>query len=100
MNADVRMDEPLIGQAVDRADGRLKVTGAARYSSDWALPRLSHGVLVTSGTAKGRIARIDTTAARSMPGVLVVMTHENAPRLPKGGQSALTPLAASAHSMP
>ncbi|CAM2142240.1 xanthine dehydrogenase YagR molybdenum-binding subunit [Pararobbsia alpina] len=91
MNSDLRLDEPLTGQPADRADGRLKVTGAARYASDWALPRLSHGVLLTSGTAKGRIARIDTTAARAMPGVLLVMTHDNAPRLPKAGQGAFGP---------
>ena len=91
MNADIRLDEALTGQPVDRADGKLKVTGAARYASDWALPRLAHGVLVTSGTAKGRITRIDTSAARAMPGVLTILTHENAPRLPQGGQGAVNP---------
>lgn len=91
MDADIRLDAPLTGQPVDRADGRLKVTGAAHYATDWALPRLAHGVLLTSATAKGRIGRIDTTAARAMPGVLLVMTHDNAPRLPNGGNGAVNP---------
>ena len=91
MNADVRLDEPLIGQPVDRADGRLKVAGSAHYATDFALPRLSYGVLVTSGIAKGRVQRIDASAVRAVPGVLLVMTHENVPRLPKGGTAAFNP---------
>ena len=91
MNADIRFDQPLVGQPLDRTDGLLKVTGGAHYSSDWKLPRLSHGVLLTSGIAKGRIVSIDVRAARAMPGVLVVMTHDNAPRLPDAGRAVNPP---------
>jgi CO/xanthine dehydrogenase Mo-binding subunit len=70
----------LIGQGMDRTDGRLKVTGGAVYSAEHALPRLAHAVMVQSTIPSGRIADIDDAAARAMPGVLLVMTHLNAPR--------------------
>jgi xanthine dehydrogenase YagR molybdenum-binding subunit len=77
----------LIGQAMNRTDGRLKVTGTAPYSAEHPLPHMAHAVLVTSTIPNGRIARIDTAAASALPGVLLVMTHKNAPRLPAGGKA-------------
>jgi xanthine dehydrogenase YagR molybdenum-binding subunit len=76
-----------IGDALDRVDGRLKVTGGAPYSAEFQVPGLTHAVMVTSTIANGRVARIDADAARRMPGVLTVMTHENAPRVNAGGKS-------------
>ncbi|MFM0052209.1 xanthine dehydrogenase family protein molybdopterin-binding subunit [Caballeronia grimmiae] len=75
----------VIGQPLDRTDGVLKVTGQARYSGDNSEAKLAHAVLMTSTVAKGRIASIDTARAQAMPGVLLVMTHQNAMRLPNGG---------------
>jgi xanthine dehydrogenase YagR molybdenum-binding subunit len=72
-----------LGQPLDRVDGRRKVTGAATYAAEHRQPRLAHAVLVQSTIARGRIAAIDTAAARRAPGVLAVLTHENAPRLAK-----------------
>ncbi|HEY8605933.1 MAG TPA: xanthine dehydrogenase family protein molybdopterin-binding subunit [Noviherbaspirillum sp.] len=72
----------VIGQPVNRTDGISKVTGAARYAAEHPLPRMAHAVLVTSTIPSGRIGGIDATDARAVPGVLLVMTHENAPRLP------------------
>jgi xanthine dehydrogenase YagR molybdenum-binding subunit len=66
-----------MGRPEPRLDGRAKVTGEARYGSDFALNNAAYAVLVTSAIAKGRIARIDTRAAKSVPGVLEVFTHEN-----------------------
>jgi xanthine dehydrogenase YagR molybdenum-binding subunit len=83
----VAREEPLdavsIGTPVSRVDGRLKVTGAARYPADTVLPEMAHAVLVTSPIARGRITRIDTAEATALPGVLAVISHENAPRLRK-----------------
>ena len=79
--------EPLIGQPVNRTDGHAKVTGTALYAAENALPRLAHAVVVTSTIASGRIATIDTVRAEKMRGVLLVMTHRNAPPLPKKGQA-------------
>ncbi|MDP9107570.1 MAG: xanthine dehydrogenase family protein molybdopterin-binding subunit [Pseudomonadota bacterium] len=78
----------VIGQAIDRTDGPLKVTGAARYAAEHALPRLAHAVLVQSTIAHGTISNIDSAGAMSMPGVILVMTHLNARRLPAGGKAA------------
>ena len=71
----------VIGQPMDRTDGRLKVTGAATYAGDNAVANLAHGVIVSATVAKGKIRRIDSSRARSAPGVLAVITHENATRL-------------------
>lgn len=70
-----------IGQPLTRIDGRLKVTGRARYTTDHRIPNTAHAVLVMSAIAKGRIASIDTRAAGRVTGVLAVVTHENASRL-------------------
>ncbi|AET91594.1 xanthine dehydrogenase, molybdenum binding subunit apoprotein [Burkholderia sp. YI23] len=75
----------VIGKPLDRTDGVLKVTGQARYSADNTDAKLAHAVLVTSTVAKGRIASIDTRRAEALPGVLLVMTYQNAMRLPNGG---------------
>ena len=72
-----------IGQGIDRLDGRLKVTGQATYSAEHKIPRLAHGMMVLSTVPKGRITAIDSAAVQRMPGVMLVMTHQNAPRLPK-----------------
>ncbi len=70
-----------IGAPVSRLDGRLKVEGAARFAAEFPLDGLAYAALVYSTIAKGRIASIDTEAARAAPGVALVMTHENAPKL-------------------
>lgn len=77
----------LIGTAVDRVDGDLKATGRAPYTADVTLPGMTHAVLVLSTIACGRISAIDHLDASRMPGVLAVMTHLNAPRLPEGGNA-------------
>lgn len=70
----------MIGQAIDRADGPLKVTGRARYTLDRreAGAPLS-GVVVGATIGRGRIAGIATAQAERAPGVRLVMTHRNAP---------------------
>jgi xanthine dehydrogenase YagR molybdenum-binding subunit len=81
----------LTGPGVDRVDGALKVTGAARYPSDFHLPDMAHAALVRSTIATGTIARIDTAAAAAAPGVLAVITHENAGPLHKARRNLLQP---------
>lgn len=72
-----------MGQPVPRIDARLKVTGEARYAADIPLANLAYGVLVTSDIARGRIARLHLDAARAVPGVLDILTYENADVLEK-----------------
>jgi len=78
---------PYIGTATSRIDGVAKVTGAAKYAAEFNVPGLAHGSVVCAAIAKGRIARIDTSAAMSVAGVLTVLTHENRPPLPDDDQS-------------
>jgi xanthine dehydrogenase YagR molybdenum-binding subunit len=70
-----------VGTARTRVEGRDKVTGAARYAGEIPLTGLVHGWLALSTVARGRIRAIETADALGMPGVLAVLTHENAPRL-------------------
>src|SRR2546426_3165316 len=70
-----------IGQPLSRFDGRLKVTGAARYTADIPLPDATHAAIVQSSIANGRTVSIDTTAAEQAPGVVAVFTHRTMPRL-------------------
>ncbi|MFN2459983.1 MAG: xanthine dehydrogenase family protein molybdopterin-binding subunit [Candidatus Velthaea sp.] len=73
-----------VGAPLDRVDGRLKVTGAAKYSAEWPMPNMLYGYLVLSTIANGRIASIDASAALKHPGVVAVMTPRNAPRINRG----------------
>ena len=81
----------VLGQPLDRTDGLLKVTGQAKYSADNPEAKLAHAVLVTSTIAHGRVASMDTARIQAMPGVLLVMTHETAMRLPNGGKPNAEP---------
>ncbi len=68
----------MIGEPVDRIDGQLKVTGAAKYSLDRPEPGPSvHGVIVGAAIGHGRVGRIETAAAERSPGVLLVLAHHN-----------------------
>ncbi len=80
----IQPDLPLIGEPLDRVDGRLKVTGGARYTADMPVENLAYGVLITSTVASGRIREMDTSAAERLPGVLAILTPFNAPRIPGG----------------
>ncbi|MBV9551803.1 MAG: xanthine dehydrogenase family protein molybdopterin-binding subunit [Alphaproteobacteria bacterium] len=66
-----------IGTATPRVDGRLKVTGEARYASDFPLADPAFAFLATSAIARGRIADIDEGEARAVPGVLDILTFRN-----------------------
>jgi CO/xanthine dehydrogenase Mo-binding subunit len=81
----------ILGPSVDRVDGPLKVTGAASYPSDFSFLGLAHAVLVQSTVAAGTISGVDTEDAEAAPGVLAVVTHENAPALADGPMTPLGP---------
>ena len=76
----------VIGKPVDRIDGPLKTTGTARYAYEWqdVVPNAAYGYIVGSAIAKGRITSMDLRAAKAAPGVLAVVTAENAGPLDKG----------------
>lgn len=68
-----------IGQPTSRVDGRVKVTGEAKYAAEFNVPNLTYGYVVSSEIAKGKITKIDASDALNLEGVLQVFTHENAP---------------------
>jgi xanthine dehydrogenase YagR molybdenum-binding subunit len=76
----------VIGQPIDRVDGRLKVTGRATYAYEYAVGDWpAYGHIVGAGIGRGRITQLDTSAAERAPRVLHVMTWLNAPPQPEFG---------------
>jgi xanthine dehydrogenase YagR molybdenum-binding subunit len=69
------------GAPLDRIDGVQKVTGAANYAYEYPVEDVTYVFPVQSTIAKGRVVSIDASAARALPGVIAVLSHENAPRL-------------------
>ena len=76
----------VIGRSTSRIDGPLKVSGTAPYAYERhdVVPNQAYGVILGAAIAKGRINRIDTSEALRAPGVLAIVTHENAGKLGKG----------------
>jgi xanthine dehydrogenase YagR molybdenum-binding subunit len=76
----------VIGKPTDRIDGPLKTTGTAPYAYEQhkAAPNAAYGYVVGSSIAKGRIKSIDLAAAKRAPGVIAIVTYENAGKLEKG----------------
>ena len=68
-----------------RPDGREKVTGAGRYTADFTLTGHLHAAFRYADHPHARITRIDTTAARALPGVIAVVTYEDVPDVLYGG---------------
>lgn len=77
-------------EPIDRVDGKAKVTGTATYAAEHKMQNVVYGYLVGSTVAKGRIKSIDIKSAERAPGVLAVLTHLNAPKLP-GYQTGKNP---------
>src|ERR1019366_2299681 len=80
----------LIGASISRLDGPVKVQGHARFAAEFPIKGMVYSALAYSTIPKGRIASLDTSAAEAAIGVVLVMTHRNAPHLKR------TPLHGSA----
>src|SRR5688572_10361223 len=76
----------VVGQPVDRIDGPLKATGTAPYANDRhdVGRNPAYGLHRASAIAKGRIASMDLSAAKAAPGVIAIVTAQNAGKLDKG----------------
>ncbi len=72
----------VVGKPLRRVDGPAKVTGSAKYAAEFHPDGLVYAAAADSTIAAGRIAALDTAAAERAPGVLLVLTHRNADRLP------------------
>src|SRR5579883_3199329 len=66
-----------IGQPVRRHEDLRLITGGGRYTDDIVLPRMARAFVLRAPMAHARIKHIDATAARQMPGVLLVATGED-----------------------
>ncbi|USX11532.1 xanthine dehydrogenase family protein molybdopterin-binding subunit [Oxalobacteraceae bacterium OTU3CAMAD1] len=76
----------LVGKPLDRIDGPLKTTGTAPYAYEQheAAPNAAYGYVVGAAIAKGRIVSMDLAAAKRAPGVIAIVTADNAGKLGKG----------------
>ena len=74
----------VVGQPLPKVDAWGKVTGDTKYADDLVLQRMAYGKLLRSSHAHARIARIDTTRAKALPGVYGVITGADLPRVKFG----------------
>ncbi|MBD2772873.1 xanthine dehydrogenase family protein molybdopterin-binding subunit [Iningainema tapete] len=84
-----------VGKPLSRVDGQLKVKGEAPFSAEYKVENLAYAAIAYSSVTKGKIKKIDVSSAEKAHGVLVIMTHENAPKIndpllfnPGGGKGA------------
>ncbi|MGC5038999.1 xanthine dehydrogenase family protein molybdopterin-binding subunit [Streptomyces sp. DT190] len=81
-----------VGAPAERREGREKVSGTARYAAEFHHPGRAQAWPVPAAVARGRVTGVDTRAALAVPGVLDVLTHENAPRLEEPDDATLAVL--------
>jgi xanthine dehydrogenase YagR molybdenum-binding subunit len=83
----------IVGKPLDRVDGRLKVTGGARYAYEVEQgPTTAYGFVVEASIGKGQIKSIDTGPAERAPGVILVLTYRNAPEQGTGDHHVAHPV--------
>lgn len=99
--------DPLIDKRValggqqSRVDGPDKVRGAARFAAEVPMEGMLYAAFVHSTIARGRIADLDVSAAEAAPGVALIMTHRNAPKMGVPPPIGMTNLkAAGNHTLP
>ena len=70
-----------VGNPIDRIEGHLKVTGKAKYASEFPVENMAYAQGVNSTIAKGKIKDIDASVAENLDGVIKVITFKNAEKL-------------------
>src|ERR1700742_1584750 len=98
----MKMDSPVgpnaldaqgvVGRPIDRVDGRLKVSGGARYAYEMQQANVLYGFVVEASIGKGTIRSIDTRAAENAPGVVLVLTYRTAPTQGTGNHREAHPV--------
>src|SRR5258707_3104089 len=75
----------VVGKPTDRIDGPLKTTGTAPYAYERydVVPNQAYGYILGSAIAKGRIRSVDVDEAKAAPGVIAIVTSQNAGKLGK-----------------
>jgi xanthine dehydrogenase YagR molybdenum-binding subunit len=90
----------LIGAQVSRLDGPLKVRGDARFAAEYAMEGMAYASLRYSTVARGHITTLDTSAAEAAVGIVLVMTHRNAPSMQPPPLFLTAPKAAGGSDLP
>jgi xanthine dehydrogenase YagR molybdenum-binding subunit len=96
----LRSKHGLIGTPVSRLDGPVKVRGEARFAAEFVFEGMLYAGLAFSTIATGRIAQLDTSEAEAAPGVALVMTYRNAPRMPAPALFMTQPKGVAASNLP
>ena len=96
----LRDQHGLIGAQVSRLDGPLKVRGEARFAAEYVMEGMVYAALRYSTIARGHITTLDTSAAEAASGVVLVMTHRNAPRMQPPPLFLTAPKAAGGSTLP
>ena len=81
-----------IGQPIRRHEDLRLITGRGRYTDDVTLPNMAHAFVLRAPVAHAAIKRIDTAAARRLPGVVFVATGEDVRADGLGDIPCATPL--------
>jgi xanthine dehydrogenase YagR molybdenum-binding subunit len=81
---------------LERVEGRDKVTGTALYAAEYPAEGVAHAAILQATVARGEVRAVDATAALALPGVIAVLTHENAPRLERTSDPELHVLQSNA----
>lgn len=90
-----------LGEQQSRVDGPDKVRGSARFAAEISMENLLYAAFVHSTIARGRIADLDVSEAETAPGVALVMTYRNAPKMAAPPPIGMTNLkAAGNHTLP
>src|SRR5215469_17018386 len=95
-----RHERGLIGAPISRLDGPLKVRGEARFAAEFPMDGMLYAALAYSTVARGHIATLDVSAAEAAPGVVLVMTHQNAPKMNPVPAFGTAPLAGGGSALP
>ena len=77
----IQVKHGAVGRPVSRVDGVVKTTGKATFTAEYQLDHLAHASLVPAHIPRGSVLAIDDSSARRLPGVLAVITRENAPKM-------------------
>jgi xanthine dehydrogenase YagR molybdenum-binding subunit len=96
----IRQKHGLVGTPVSRLDGPQKVSGIAQFAAEFPMKGMVYAALKYSTIARGRIVELDTTAAEAAPGVVLVMTYHNTPRLKPSPVFMSGPKAAAGDDLP
>ncbi|QXC48855.1 xanthine dehydrogenase family protein molybdopterin-binding subunit [Agrobacterium salinitolerans] len=89
-----------LGQSVSRIEGPMKVQGKTRFAAEFPYDNMSYAAIAFSTVARGRITELNVGAAEAAPGVILVMTYKNAPRMKAPSLMMSSPTAAGASNLP